>query len=224
MPSDRSSSGTSHVGPILFGHETARSQLIDEGEVVTFRESQRTTGSTWWRESRTGPKKGDVQVDEIGKVDLREDRDVLAEYADKSGFGTTEDWIEAIRNLNGSPTYSGYLYRVTSLNPRHLRAETDGGGCSDAEDFERLIERIHGQWNTPDPDVLAIDHPKEPVVADVDGDLRLYHGGLVAPISTSLGEVAWHVSEYGGRVESLSDHADRFDKDLFEWEVNRDAE
>lgn len=103
-------SGT--VGPIIFSDKTARSQLLSEGEVVTFRKSTRTTGDTWWRESRLGPKEGDVQVTEIGKVNPL-DGDALAEHREWSGFKSVEAWQQAIRTLNGSIPNSGFLYRVT---------------------------------------------------------------------------------------------------------------
>ena len=45
-------SESNHVGPNVFADETARGQLVEHGEVVTFRASERTTGDTWWRTSR----------------------------------------------------------------------------------------------------------------------------------------------------------------------------
>jgi len=59
------------TGPIIFANETARGQLEEEGEVVTFRRSERTTGKTWYRYSRTGPKQGDVLVEKLRVVDPR---------------------------------------------------------------------------------------------------------------------------------------------------------
>lgn len=107
--SQSTSSGT--VGPIIFSDETARRQLLTENEVVTFRKSPRTTGDTWWRETRLGPKKGDVLVEEIGSVNpLRKSE--LAEYRELSGFETVEAWQKAIRELNGALPTEGYLFRV----------------------------------------------------------------------------------------------------------------
>lgn len=103
---------TGTVGPIIFADETARNQLLSEGEAVTFRKSARTTGDTWWRESRLGPKEGDVEVVEIGEVTPWHEPE-LAEYRDLSGFDSIEDWQRAIRNLNGSLPKTGYLYHVT---------------------------------------------------------------------------------------------------------------
>ena len=101
---------STHVGPIIFADETARGQLETHGEVVTFRKTQRTTGDTWWRTSRTGPKEGDVTVTEIGPADPWDDG-AIDEYADLSGFDSVEDWRSAIHELNGG-TCEGYLYRV----------------------------------------------------------------------------------------------------------------
>ena len=101
----------SHVGPIVFSDETARAQLVDEGEVVTFRASPRTTGSTWWRETRTGPKRGDVVVEEIASgVDPSDDD--LEPYRELSGFESVEAWVRAIHELNDFPIGRGVLYRV----------------------------------------------------------------------------------------------------------------
>lgn len=104
---------SSHVGPIIFANETARGQLVNHGEVVTFRKSQRTTGKTWWRESRLGEKKGDVLVEEIGEAhpigpDLRP-------HWELSGFDSVPEWQDAIRSVNGSMPDKGYLYRATLI-------------------------------------------------------------------------------------------------------------
>ncbi|WP_306061343.1 hypothetical protein [Natronococcus wangiae] len=100
------------VGPIIFANQIARNQLIEHGEVVTFRKSQRTTGDTWWRESRLGPKQGDVLVEEIGRVDPREVAD-LDQYLGLSGFESVSAWQTAMKDLNGSLPAQGYLYKVT---------------------------------------------------------------------------------------------------------------
>lgn len=99
------------VGPIIFADETARDQLLETGEVVTFRTSRRTTGDTWWRKSRTGPKEGDVHVEEIGPVDpsIKEE---LEPYGPLSGFQSVSDWQFAISALNDELS-NGYLYRAT---------------------------------------------------------------------------------------------------------------
>lgn len=103
---------TSTVGPIIFSDKTARRQLLEQGEVVTFRKTSRTTGDTWWRESRLGPKQGDVTVEEISVVNPH-DQSELAEYSELSGFPSVSAWQKAIRELNGSLPSEGHLYRVT---------------------------------------------------------------------------------------------------------------
>jgi hypothetical protein len=100
------------TGPIIFSDETARSQLVNHGEVVTFRKSERTTGSTWWRETRNGEKQGDVTVELETHVDPNE-KEELAPYADLSGFGSVAAWQDAIERLNGGDMPErGYLYRA----------------------------------------------------------------------------------------------------------------
>lgn len=99
------------TGPILFADETARAQLVEDGEAVTFRASERTTGDTWWRETRTGTKQGDVRVEKIGPADPS-DPDDLHEHRPLSGFETVEEWQAAIQELNGELS-EGFLYRVT---------------------------------------------------------------------------------------------------------------
>jgi hypothetical protein len=103
-------STSNHVGPIIFADENARQRLQEQGWVVTFRASQRTTGETWWRKSRTGSKEGDVIVTEIGEADASEIA-TLRPYARPAGFETPEDWQTAIRELNGNLP-RGYLYEA----------------------------------------------------------------------------------------------------------------
>lgn len=101
------------TGKIIFSNATARRQLQREGEVITFRVNQRTTGSTWWSETRLGEKEGDVFVEEIGEVPPTPS--ALEPYHDRSGFETPADWIDAIERLNGGLPESGYLYRTTTF-------------------------------------------------------------------------------------------------------------
>lgn len=100
----------SHVGPIIFANEIARRQLLEHGEVVTFRVSRRTTGETWWRGSRHGAKRGDVLVEEIGPADPRTEA-ALRPHLQLSGFPSVRAWQHAIEKLNDRME-PGYLYRV----------------------------------------------------------------------------------------------------------------
>jgi DNA-directed RNA polymerase subunit H (RpoH/RPB5) len=100
------------TGKIIFSDPRTRGQLQQEGEVVTFHEDQRTTGSTWWSETRLGEKEGDVFVEEIATVSPT--LDALESYRDRSGFDTVDDWIDTIERLNDGLPKAGYLYRVTA--------------------------------------------------------------------------------------------------------------
>lgn len=64
---------SNRTGPIIFNHPVARRQLVERNVVVTFRESERTVGETWWRETRTGEKKGDCRVLFRGEADPSND-------------------------------------------------------------------------------------------------------------------------------------------------------
>jgi hypothetical protein len=113
---------SSHVGPIVFSNETARRQLVEEGTVTTFRASDRTTGETWWRKSRTGEKEGDVRVMKVADVYSPIQADDLAVWAAWSGFDTVDDWIDAIIEFHGSPVgdydddLAGHVYSVRLLS------------------------------------------------------------------------------------------------------------
>lgn len=110
MPSD------GHVGPVIFSDRTARGQLLTHGEVVTFRATDRTTGETWWRESRTGPKRGDCRIERIEGVALPLETSnlTMARHVECSGFVNVARWQDAIREHHGEAT-KGWLYRVTAL-------------------------------------------------------------------------------------------------------------
>lgn len=114
------------VGPIIFANRTARSQLLNKGEVVTYRSSRRTTGETWWRKSRTGKKMGDAVVEEIGECNPARLIE-LYDYRHLSGFGSASEWQDAIIELHdGDLPHSGYLYRVTAV-------EGECGRCGETE-------------------------------------------------------------------------------------------
>ena len=100
------------TGKIIFSDPRTRGQLQHEGEVVTFRADRRTTGSTWWSETRLGEKEGDVLVEEITTAPPTPD--ALGPYRDRSGFETVADWIDTIERLNDGLPETGYLYRVTN--------------------------------------------------------------------------------------------------------------
>lgn len=105
----------SQVGPIIFGNPTARKQLLDNGEVYTFRTSDRTTGDTWARASRTGEKLVDVTVEQVASIDDPSPDSLREEWAIRSGFGTPEQWWDAIKDVHGPPE-TGYVYHVETRN------------------------------------------------------------------------------------------------------------
>lgn len=109
------SMSSSHVGPIIFGNQTAREQLLDNGEVYTFRTSDRTTGDTWARATRTGEKLVDVSVEQVASIDEPSPDTLRDEWAFRSGFGTPEQWWDAIEEVHGPPE-TGYVYHVETRN------------------------------------------------------------------------------------------------------------
>ena len=106
-----STSQPKQVGPIVFAIEQPRKQLIEHGEVVTFRPRKRTTGETWARWERTGLKKMDVRVEQLCVTSL--ERKQLFPYVTVSGFNHVTEWLDVIRDLYGELPEVGYLYRVT---------------------------------------------------------------------------------------------------------------
>lgn len=114
MTRDDSTAENRHVGPIIFANEFARAQLVAHGEVVTFR-GDRTVGDTWWTDEYGTCKNGDCTIKRIREVEPT--TGALDEYQPLSGFPTTSDWIDAIAELHGSTTSTGYLYRVTERDP-----------------------------------------------------------------------------------------------------------
>jgi len=103
------------TGPIIFSHPAPRIQLRTAGMTVTFRESKRTTGETWWRETRTGPKEGDVIVRHLRECDPR-DTPLLRRCLEFSGFPSVENWREAMAGLNDGLPERGHLYEVAVIN------------------------------------------------------------------------------------------------------------
>ena len=107
-------SKSKRVGPVIFSVPAARTQLLDHGEVFTYRSKDRTVGDTHARWGRTMPKGADVRIEKVCPINPQE-KDALRPYSALSGFGSTEDWQEAIAALydRDEPPTHGYLYRVT---------------------------------------------------------------------------------------------------------------
>lgn len=137
----RTDGGSDRVGPIIFDVREARERLESEGSVVTFRSSDRTTGETWYRYSRTGEKQGNVTVEKIADVDPALTAD-LRPYARDAGFQSVEDWIARIREVNGGDLRPGHLYRATLCTDDGL--ETDGGQDFGHKERVRFVEPYDG--------------------------------------------------------------------------------
>ena len=128
---DGDSAGSGPVGPIIFGHPAARGHMLAESIVYTFRTRDRTTGDTWARSSRTGPKLVDVHVEQVAKLEPPS-ADALAEkWAAQSGFGTAEAWWAAIEAVHGT-VEEGYVYRCTVQLPADDPGRDSPGGQADA--------------------------------------------------------------------------------------------
>ncbi|MFC6770303.1 hypothetical protein ACFQDD_01975 [Halorubrum pallidum] len=149
-------SGGAHVGPIVFSDPDARRRLQQNGEVVTFRTSERTTGETWWRQTRTGEKMGNCRVEQIGPIDPA-NRSALREHYRDAGFESAREWENAIKELNGE-LVEGHLYRVTS-DERWAECEScheyssDVGAVGRGPDFTYLCPDCRGPpgGDTPAP-------------------------------------------------------------------------
>ncbi|WP_198530089.1 hypothetical protein [Halorubrum aethiopicum] len=79
--------------------------------MYTFRTSDRTTGDTWARATRTGEKLVDVTVEQVASIEDPDADSLRYEWAVQSGFGTPKQWWDAIEDVHGSPD-TGYVYRV----------------------------------------------------------------------------------------------------------------
>jgi len=107
------------TGPITFSRQKPRERLLDHGVVFSYRDSGRTTGETWLRFERLGPKRGEVEVREVGQIEQPED---LEPWAQASGFCSRSEWVRAIRTVHGIEDLSGgSVYKVELLDPEGER-------------------------------------------------------------------------------------------------------
>ena len=116
---DRTAGDDGEEGPvstvISFADDSAFGHLRDNGHVYTFRASRRAEpdGEVWVSRGRGEPKEFDGTCEEVEtRVPLTED--VLDEYADESGFGTSSNWRDAIRELTDGLPAGGFIYWVGS--------------------------------------------------------------------------------------------------------------
>ena len=107
---------------------------------------------------------------------------------------------------------------LVEADPDDFELRPDGGYAVDES-----LERIRGTWGDDDPAVLAFDDASEPVVADVAGQLKYITAGHVGPSEIDREQCARLFELFGPpRVTPLSTHAHRFDRDIFEWELDRE--
>ena len=129
---------SSQVGPIIFGNPTARKQFLDNGEVYTFRTSDRTTGDTWARATRTGEKLVDDLrqqghswqdvFDKMNAVFTAVDQAAFAEH-----FELVPEWSVAVR-VSDPNTPSGERYEYVDAIGR---------------DREEVFEQVRTQSRNP---------------------------------------------------------------------------
>ena len=96
-----------------FAAGTAFEYLRENGHVYTFRTSRRAEpdGDVWISRGRGEPKEFDGVCEEVASR-VPPTVDVLGEYAADSGFGTSDNWREAIDKVNGGLPAEGFIYRV----------------------------------------------------------------------------------------------------------------
>lgn len=116
------------TGPIGFVDPTARSHLLSEDFVFSLRSEDRTTGETWLRVTGRGKSVGRVRVH---RKAIPEEPTDLRPYAPDSGFGSVEEWLDAVERLHGSRDLEGLaVYHVELLEAHPMlsdRLSIDGG-------------------------------------------------------------------------------------------------
>lgn len=104
-----------------FADDTAFEYLRENGYVYTFRKNQRAepNGDVWINRGRgtEGVLKDHNWTCEEVESRVPPTADVLDEYASESGFGTAENWREAIAELNNGLPAGGFIYRVERDEP-----------------------------------------------------------------------------------------------------------
>jgi len=96
---------------MIFQSEKARSFLLENGFVYTFRVHRRKhTGKDWMTGKRGGRKIADVFIQEVGCFRPT----WLMPYTEYSGFDSYEEWQTEIVKLNkGVYPCKGWLYKVS---------------------------------------------------------------------------------------------------------------
>ena len=96
-----------------FADDTAFEYLHENGHVYTFRASRRAepNGDVWISRGRGESKEFNGVCEEVASR-VPPTVDVLDEYAAESGFGTGDNWRDAIDEVNDGLPASGFIYRV----------------------------------------------------------------------------------------------------------------
>lgn len=104
----------SRIEPIVLATDAAREQLENHGMVYLFRQSDRTTGQTQYRDTHAGTDQGKVEITRPTGVVLPTAPSLNA-YQSFSGFGSVHTWRDAIADMHGDLS-AGYIYCVRLLN------------------------------------------------------------------------------------------------------------
>jgi hypothetical protein len=121
---------SNHVGPVQLSHGTARGHFLRNGQVVSFRTSDRTTGETWWHETRGDTKEGDVVVEKLCEAEAWHGDFQLFRWLNHSGFESVEQWVDAIHEMHGEVS-EGYLYRIRAVEEACEKCGAQGYITSD---------------------------------------------------------------------------------------------
>ncbi len=124
---------------ISFSVKEARDQLINEGEVYTFRwKKRRKTGNDWAQVKRNTKKIADVFIDEPRLMESIYDLDP---YVSKSGFKSRKAWLDVIMKMNKRANdWMGYLYKVNLRDV--ITYEITCGGCGTTQIRKNLPEKM----------------------------------------------------------------------------------
>jgi len=117
---------------IIFSDPNARHQLLEKGLVYTFRKNLRKNSDyekprrDWATDRRGGKKICDVKITLLKGWSVFSlvgfpNFSPLIPYVEWSGFKTIDEWVDAIKRLNGGnfPQF-GWLYKVCKVNEHNL--------------------------------------------------------------------------------------------------------
>jgi len=91
-----------------FQNQQVLNFLLARGVVYTFRVKKRKhLGKDWINAKRGLPKIANVNVHFVKDVKVMRD---LEPYIENSGFGSLQEWLDAILDLAGETVYNGLIY------------------------------------------------------------------------------------------------------------------